>query len=214
MFLWTLTQKRRKVLPLPREALGAVFIEIQHMLDFRRVMSCLPEMLCLEKGSRRGVHAEPRELLLRVVQAEDVEVVVVVFVLRLSQGRLMVEVLPWMLRRKLALGRCRRLHGRYPRAGAIASCAQVLLFLREALGGVLIEIQNMLEFGRLMLCLPEMLCLEKGSRRGVHAEPRGVLVRVVQAGDVEVVVVVVVLRLSPGRVIVEVLRWMAGGKLV
>jgi len=97
-----LTQKRRKVLPLPREALGAVFIEIQHMLDFRRVISCLPEMLCLEKGSRRGVHAEPRGVLVRVVQAEDVEVVVVVVVvLRPSPGRVIVEVRRWMAGGKL-----------------------------------------------------------------------------------------------------------------
>ena len=43
--------------------------------------------LCLDMRSQRGGHAEPREVLLGVVQAEDVEVVVVVvFALRLSSG--------------------------------------------------------------------------------------------------------------------------------
>ena len=104
-------------------------IEIQNMLEFGRLMLCFPEMLCLEKWSRRGVHAEPREVLLRVVQAGDVEVFLVVGVLRLSLRMALVELLRWMADGKLVLGSRRRLRCRRRRVGAICSCGQVLLLL-------------------------------------------------------------------------------------
>ena len=86
--------------------------------------------------------------------------------------------------------------------------------LREALVGVLIEIQNMLVFGRLMSYFLEMLCLEMRFQRGDHAEPLEVLPVVVQAEHLQVVVVFVfALRLSSVRVLVEVIRWMAVRKL-
>ena len=79
------------------------------------------------------------------------QVVVVVLVL--------VEVLLWSVGRKLRLPfRC-RLQGRYARVGGIASRVRLLSPLHEVLGGALIEIQCMSQFGRLMLCLAGMLCL-------------------------------------------------------
>ena len=71
-----------------------------------------------------GGHAQLREVLPRVVQAGDVEVFLVVGVLRLSVRMSLVELLWWMAGGILDL-RSRRL----VRVGVICSCGQVLLRL-------------------------------------------------------------------------------------
>jgi len=119
--------------PLPREALVGVVNEIKNMVLFARLMSCLPEMLCLEKGPRRGALAEPRGVLLRVVQVEVVVVVVIVVVQMLS-GMVPMEVLHWIAFRRQVLANLRCLHGRYPREGAIDGCGRLLPLLRRAEG--------------------------------------------------------------------------------
>ena len=144
LFLLTMTQKRMRgstmvpamvslSYPLRCEVLLRVVNEIKNMVLFTRLMSCLPEMLCLEKGTRRGALAEPRGVLLRVVQVEVV-VVVVIVVVQLSSGRVPMEVNRWIAVRRQVLASRRCLHGRYPREGAIGGCGRVLLLLPGAEG--------------------------------------------------------------------------------